>query len=106
MIIHSPTHSELLHMLSFDSQNQALWTEFTHRFHEHICFVVTRELKQQAGTVKPELKGRLVEEVYLKLAANSAQAIKAYRGREEDSIYRYLEIIAIRTVIHNTGIRH
>lgn len=105
MMIHSPTHTELLRMLSFDSQNPGLWAEFTRRFHDHICFVIARELKQQKVQAQPKIMERLVEEVYLRLTANSAQAMKDYHGREEDSLYRYLEIIAIRTVINNTGIR-
>lgn len=75
------------------------------RFHDYICFVVARELHQQAGTAAPEVMDELVQQVYLKLLAHSAQALRAYRGREESSAYRYLEIVALRTVIKSTGIR-
>jgi hypothetical protein len=101
----SPTHNELLSMLSVDPQNRAHWTEFMRRFHGHICSVVARELKRQLGAAKMEAVEELVQLVYAKLMANSARALCEFRGCTESSAFRYLEIVAIRAVIKRTGIR-
>ncbi len=76
------------------------------RFNDFISFVVVRELKHQAGKVNPELMEQLLQEVYGRLLFDSAQALKVYRGCDDNSAYRYLEIIAIRIVIKSTGIRN
>jgi len=75
------------------------------RFHPYICSVVARELRQHDWRVEAEAKERMIQQIYGRLLANSAQALAAYRGREENSVYRYLEIIAIRVVLTSTSLR-
>lgn len=67
------------------------------RFHHHICSVLARELKRHAG--RDGATERLLERVYERLLADSARALKEYRGRDANSAFRYLEIIAIRVVL-------
>lgn len=105
MKINSPTHNKLMQKLAAEPQNTKLWAEFARRFNGYIGSVVARALQQRAGAVRLETKDELIQQVYARLLADSARAIRDYRGCEESSVYRYLEIIALRLVLKSMGIR-
>lgn len=71
------------------------------RFHRHIYTVIARELKRQGWMVEVAALEQLIQRVYARLRADSAQVLQAYHGRDENSVYRYLEIIAIRIVLRS-----
>lgn len=99
MTRNSPTHNELLYRLSRNPQNHADWEEFMRRFHRHICTVIARELKRHGWRMEAAATEQLAQRVYDRLLADSAQALHEYRWCDENSAYRYLEIIAIRVVL-------
>ena len=93
------THNELVEHLAHSSQDQTAWGEFYDRFHKHICATIARELRRKPHAQRQDSVEDLVQEVYAKLLAQDCQALKKFTGRYENSIFKYLEIIAIRVVL-------
>ncbi len=71
------------------------WEEFIRRFLAVICAAVLR-----AGRVYPQfhpgLRDDLVQEVFLKLAAENAKALREFVPRHPGSAFAYLRVIAAR----------
>jgi RNA polymerase sigma factor (sigma-70 family) len=94
------SNSKLIKLLAENPYNEAAWREFYNRFHKYICFKiykVSRGMNYDNGAVEVE---DLAHEVYEKLIKNNCQALKDFKGRHENAIYKYLDIIVIRLIIN------
>lgn len=93
------SHNELVKLIAESPRNESAWGEFYKRYHRHICYVIGRELNRLHRYKGHNLVEDLVQEVYTKLLANDCQALKDFEGKYENSIFTYLEIIAVRIVL-------
>ena len=99
MALSTMTHNELIRILAQSPRDEMAWGEFYKRFHRHISLAVAREAGRWRHGDRQNTVEDLVQEVYAKLLANDCQALKEFKGQYEHSIFSYLEIIAIRTVL-------
>jgi len=95
------TNKELVRLLANDPCNEAAWREFLNRFHRHICRTLNRECGRIGYSQGDMLIQDLAQEVYQKLVKNNCNALKEHKGSHENSIFKYLEIIALRTAYSN-----
>lgn len=93
------THNELVSILATSPRDRMAWREFHDRFHKYICLTISRELKRLHHCKALNAVEDLAQEVYAKLLAHDCQALKDFKGQYENSILKYLEIIAIRIVL-------
>jgi RNA polymerase sigma factor (sigma-70 family) len=93
------THNELVKLIAKTPREESLWGDFVQRFHAYICCTITRELKRLHLYKRLDAVEDLAQEVYARLLTNDCQALKNFKGQYENSIFSYLEIIAIRIVL-------
>jgi len=103
-------NTELVELCAQTPDNRNAWLEFYHRFDEWIWLVIARECKAKAiSRVDFQYQKTipdLVQDVYVKLVSNECKALKNFVGASENSIYKYLNIIAKNVVKnHLTKIR-
>lgn len=89
-------NKELIGLIADEPRNEPAWREFLSRFHRHVC----RSIFRECGRIGYE-RGKayiqdLSQEVYRKLLKNNCAVLKEFRGAYENSILKYLEVIAIR----------
>lgn len=92
------TNNELVKFIAQEQRNEHAWREFLSRFQQHICCTVHRECQWLGHNQGLAYLQDLVQEVYKKLLQNHCEALQQFKGRYENSILRFLEIIAIRIV--------
>jgi len=95
------TNTELLRLLAIDAGNEGLWREFYTRFHKRLCFVICKTAKDYGFTGNAHVED-LVQEVYRLLIKNDCRALKKFEGKWERSIYKYLDLIAVRVVLRES----
>lgn len=88
------TAEELLRVCA-DLGDSHAWELFIGRFHPVICATVVRTGRRYAQ-FQSDLCGDLVQEVYLKLSANNAKALREFVPRHAGSAFGYVQVIAVR----------
>ena len=95
------SHNELIHYMAEHNGDNAAWQEFLSRFQNFIAAVIINECKRLNLSDGSDKIGDLLHTVYLRLLMNDSKALKNYEGRYENSIVRYLKLIAINVVRSN-----
>lgn len=87
------------HLLSrsLRSGDELLWTEFIRRSQPVIAGVVIKTLRRW-NRPTPSLVDDLVQEIYLKLFANNARALRRFVCHHENALYGFLKVVAANTV--------
>lgn len=96
MDLTSHSHNQLMRLLANEPFDNEAWTEFIRRYREYIACVVSREcrrLRFEEGLTQVE---DLTQEVYKKLLNNEGEAFRTYKGQFENTIWQFLEIVAVR----------
>lgn len=78
----------------------AAWEEFIRRFQKLITIVVLRTSRQW-GNPSSELIEDLIQDVYVKLAAEDFASLRRFDPRHENAILGYLKIVASNVVHHH-----
>ncbi|HTQ54167.1 MAG TPA: sigma-70 family RNA polymerase sigma factor [Bryobacteraceae bacterium] len=87
-----------------DLGNADAWDEFLRRFHPRIFTAVRRVAARYTGPRAPSCDD-VAAEVYLRLCAKGAKALRDFVPRHEGSAYGYLSTIAMNTAIDYLGRR-
>lgn len=90
------SNRRLLHLIAQNHRNEQAWGEFLERFHQHICRAIYRaciKTNYRKGFRKIE---DIAQDVYLRLLENDGARLKNFTGKWNGSIYKFLEIVAIR----------
>lgn len=95
------THNELIKLLAREPANEKAWKEFVTRFNEYICATIYRECKRRNHAGNGSEVEDMAQEVYMILVKNDCDALRKFEGRWENSIYKYLAITCIRTVLYH-----
>ena len=75
------------------SNDVGLWAEFVHRFQPVVAAAVLRTARLFVDPSR-QLLDDLVQDTYLKLCENDCRLLRSFQARGEDSIYRYLKVVA------------
>jgi RNA polymerase sigma-70 factor, ECF subfamily len=79
------------------SSDERAWTEFIRRFQVVIASAVLRTARLWGDPSRAQLDD-LIQETYLKLCDDNYRLLRAFRPRQEDSIYGYLKVVAANVV--------
>ena len=88
----SLTSAELLRGCA-EEGNAAAWQEFIHRFQRVIATVAYR-VARRWGENAPAVVDDLVQETYLKLAADRARILREFQASHPDAIFGFLKVLA------------
>ncbi len=80
-----------------DLGDSEAWGEFLRRFYPVIMSAVRRTGRRYAQ-FRPDLRHDLVQEVFLKLAADRARALRQFVSQGPGSAFGYVKVIAVRVV--------
>ena len=89
------TAEELLE-ICVDLGHVDAWNEFLRRFHSLVISVLVRTARRYTRNYTQEIDD-LEAEVYLRLCANQARALRAFVPRHPGSAYQYIKVIAVCT---------
>ena len=89
-------NKKLISLLAGEPRNEPAWEEFLRRFQTHICRTLSRECGRIGYDQGKAQIQDLSQEVYRRLLQNDCTVLKRFKGSFENSIFKYLEIIAIR----------
>lgn len=101
MDLSSFSHNQLIRLLANEPRNNDAWIEFIRRYENYLGSVILREcrkLRYDRGVSNLE---DLIQDVYVKLFKNSGEAFQTYKGQYENTIWQFLEIVAIRVVYND-----
>ena len=101
MNLSSLNHNQLIRLLGNEPRNHKAWTEFMRRYRSYLAAVIVREcqrLRYQDGLSQLD---DLLQEVYVKLFNNNGEAFRTYKGQYENTIWQFLEIVAMRVVYND-----
>jgi RNA polymerase sigma-70 factor, ECF subfamily len=79
------------------SSDERAWTEFISRFQVVIASAVLRTARLWGDPSRAQLDD-LIQDTYLKLCDDNYRLLRAFRPRQEDSIYGYLKVVAANIV--------
>jgi RNA polymerase sigma factor (sigma-70 family) len=95
------SHNQLIRLLGNEPRNNGAWEEFVRRYRDYLAGVIKREcqkLEYKAGLSQMD---DLLQEIYVKLFKNEGAAFRTYRGQFENTIWQFLEIVAVRVVLNH-----
>jgi RNA polymerase sigma-70 factor, ECF subfamily len=81
-----------------EGRDPAAWREFFARFHNVIASTVIRSCTS-SGKTQPELVDDLIQDTYIKLCAQSCQALRQFTPDHPDAIFGYLPRVAHSVVL-------
>lgn len=98
------SNADLVRLCGREPGNRDAWRAFVLRFDGRIRLAVFREYKtkinsENEGQIKSVVDD-LVQDVYTKLVENQAKALKVFKGANDNSIFKYLGMIAKNTVLN------
>lgn len=93
------SHNELIRHLANNPGDERAWVVFVERYDDRIRCAISRQVQRlrYAQNLSP-LKD-LAQQVYCKLLVKNCKALREFDGRYDNSIFKYLEVIAIRIVL-------
>lgn len=98
------SNTELVRFCGQKPLDREAWMTFVQRFDGRIRLVVYRELKNKTKAENDSqlrlILDDLVQEVYVRLFEHQARALREFIGKNENSIYHYLGMIAKNTVLN------
>ena len=92
------TAEELLEVCA-ELGNTDAWDEFLRRFHPLVISVLVRTARRYTKSFAQEIED-LEAEVYLRLCANGAKALREFAPRHPGSAFGYIRVIAL-CVVHD-----
>jgi RNA polymerase sigma factor (sigma-70 family) len=96
------SNSELLALCLNSPDKEPAWEEFVRRFHQVIVSAVIKTYKNMAGVAQDDPIKEVVEDltqmVYTKLIEGNYRALRNFKGEYENSIYRFLMLVAANVV--------
>lgn len=101
MDLKSYSHNQLIRLMANKPYNNDAWAEFVRRYQTYLACVIAREcrkLRYEDGLAHCD---DLIQEVYKKLLNNEGEAFQTYKGQFENTIWQFLEIVAIRVAYND-----
>ena len=80
-----------------ESTSGEVWGEFILRFHSLICCVVLRVARAYGVSQKDQIDD-LVQEIYLKLAADDRKLLRNFRPDRPDAAYAFIKVVTANAV--------
>jgi DNA-directed RNA polymerase specialized sigma24 family protein len=77
---------------------EGAWREFVNRTRARIRAVVIRRLERRVERLSQETVDDLTQDVYLRLYANKCRALRSAEALRENSLFRFLKVVASRVV--------
>lgn len=99
MALRDSTHNELVQLLARNCGNEQAWREFIRRFERFIASIIIKQCRQLHHEQGLRQIEDLLYQVYARLLENDCQALRRFRARHDNSIIKYLKIIAVRIVL-------
>jgi hypothetical protein len=93
------TNRQLVELMAKEHGHNGAWKEFLDRFHKFVCYTIYKECKRVGYEEGVTYVEDIAFAVYEKLLRNNSEALKNFRSEHENAIYKYLQIIAIRSVL-------
>jgi len=93
------TNCELSKLMADEHGHNGAWREFLDRFHKFVCYTIYKECKRIGYGEGVTCVEDIALAVYEKLLKKNSEALRNFRAEHENSIYKFLQIIAIRTVL-------
>lgn len=103
-VCHEWSPLKLLQECAQHPQDEARWAEFKRRFHEHLrgwALQALRRFEQKEIAHYREAVEDMVQNVYVRLVQNQAQALRAVKGRTDEEIFGYLRTITQHVVLNH-----
>lgn len=100
---HEWSHLKLLQECALHPKDEVLWAEFTRRFDEPLrgwALQALRRFEQKEIAHYREAVLDMVQDVYLKLVQDEAQALRAFKGKTDDEVFGYLRTITQHAVLN------
>jgi DNA-directed RNA polymerase specialized sigma24 family protein len=94
------TNKKLIEILAQHPIDEHAWLEFHKRYHQFICSKIYKESIARDYREGCDYVEDHAQDVYQKLLKNDCQALKVFKCDYENSIFKYLEIIVIRTILN------
>jgi len=95
----SLTHKELVQFIAQHSTDERAWREFYQRYHRPIVLSVGKAVRIVGHPEGFGIVEDLAQEVYKKLIEKNCHALHVFKSEQEDGIFMYLKVIAIRVVL-------
>ncbi len=96
--VNNLTHNELIQKLISRPEDVALWQEFYSRYHDHICACIVRECRQKDRYDWLSDIDDMAQDVYVNLMKKELHVLKSFKGAYENSIFKYLGMVAFSVV--------
>jgi len=95
-------HNELIRLFLANPQNQVLANEFISRYEEVIRQTATHVIYERKGSFCYKAVHLMIDdaasETYFRLLQNNCQALRAFKGHHENSIFSYLRAVTFSVV--------
>lgn len=99
------SNQELIRRLTHAGPTDPAWSEFLGRFQQRLRLTVYRSVREEternrfldSGPLQQAVED-LLQEVFVRLLEREREALRRFSGRNENSIYTYLNAIAINLV--------
>ncbi len=101
MSLSSLSHNQLIRLLANEPRNNKAWIEFMRRYQDYLAGVIKRECQKLGYKEGLSRLDDLLQDIYTKLFRNDGEAFRTYRGQFENTIWPFLEIVAIRVVYND-----
>ena len=88
-------HNDLVKVIAANPLNQKAWREFHKRYHHTIVAAILRIVNNSTSSYAEDI----AQEVYKIIIKDNCQALKRFNGLHENSIFKWLKIIAVREAI-------
>jgi DNA-directed RNA polymerase specialized sigma24 family protein len=98
-------HKALVHFIAQNPTNEKAWREFYRRFHQHISLSIGKAIRITGHPSSIGIAEDLVQELYQKLIKKNCKALHDFTSENENGIFKYLQIIAIRVVLNDLAQR-
>ncbi len=96
LVVRELSHNKLVKEIASNPGNQIAWMEFCRRYH---TFIVETIMKILAKGKSHQLAEDIAQDVYQTLINNNCKALQGFIGKHENSIYKWLQMIAVRQTI-------
>ena len=101
MNLSSLSHNQLIRLLANEPQDGHAWREFIRRFQPYLAAVVKRECVKLGYRPGLMALDDILQDVYFKLLKNEGEAFRTFKGQYENTIWRFLEVAAMRVVYNH-----
>ncbi len=95
------SHNELVKFLAENNDHELAWREFVQRFGKFIAAVIVKECRRLNFKEGLNERDDLFQDVFIRLREKDCKALRNFQAKNQQSIIKYLRIIATRIVLNH-----